>query len=173
MSNKLPGCHLANALRSRSKHILQWRYRNEVSVHSFIHFVQISLLQSSILTNLHLDDVNNPHTVHFNKILEQFCLVQHVHSITHLRGHTLDVVISRLEHPVRSVHVEPPVLSDHAFIVADIDLKIVHDQPKSVVRRRQWRKVDFDALREDLHQSSLLIDPPSSVAELFAVMMRH
>ena len=32
--NKLPGCHLANAWRSRSKHILQWRYRNEVSVHS-------------------------------------------------------------------------------------------------------------------------------------------
>ena len=44
----------------------------------------------------------------------------------------------------------------------------MHDQPKSVVRRRQWRKVDFDALREDLHRSSLLIDPPSSVAELFA-----
>ena len=37
MSNKLPGWHLANAWRSRSKHILQWRYRNEVSVHSFIH----------------------------------------------------------------------------------------------------------------------------------------
>ena len=74
----------------------------------------------------------------------------------------------REHHNVRSVHVEPPVLSDHAFIVADIDLKFVHDQPKSVVRRRQWRKVDFDALREDLHQSSLLIDPPSSVAELFA-----
>ena len=34
MPNKLPGCHLANAWRSRSKHILQWRYRNEVSVHS-------------------------------------------------------------------------------------------------------------------------------------------
>ena len=32
--HKLPGCHLANAWRSRSKHILQWRYRNEVSVHS-------------------------------------------------------------------------------------------------------------------------------------------
>ena len=59
---------------------------------------------------------------------------------THLRGHTLDVIITRLEHPVRAVHVEPPVLSDHAFIVADIDLiKVVHDQPKSVVRRRQWR----------------------------------
>ena len=30
MSNKMPGCHLANAWRSRSKHILQWWYRSEV-----------------------------------------------------------------------------------------------------------------------------------------------
>ena len=37
MSNKMPGCHLANAWRSRSKHILQWRYRNEVSVHHHHH----------------------------------------------------------------------------------------------------------------------------------------
>ena len=136
--------------------------------------------------NFHLDDANNPHTIHFNAILEQFCLVQHVHSITHNRRHTLDVVITRLEHPVQSVHVEPPVLlsdllcyyliyylllsaiSDHAFIVADIDLKIVHDQPNSVVRRRQWRKVDFEVLREDLRRSSLLTDPPSGVAELFS-----
>ena len=36
MSNKLPGCRLANARRSRSKHILQWWYHNEVSVHLFI-----------------------------------------------------------------------------------------------------------------------------------------
>ena len=34
MSNTIPGCHPANAWRSRSKHILQWRYRNEVSVQS-------------------------------------------------------------------------------------------------------------------------------------------
>ena len=37
-SNKLPGCHLANAWRSHST-ILQWRYRNEVSVHSFNSFI--------------------------------------------------------------------------------------------------------------------------------------
>ena len=40
MSNKTPGCHLANAWRSRSKHILQWRYtipQWSISVHSLIH----------------------------------------------------------------------------------------------------------------------------------------
>ena len=45
MSNKLPGCRLANAWKSRSKHILQWRYRNEVSVHSFIHTIKFWMVQ--------------------------------------------------------------------------------------------------------------------------------
>ena len=45
MSNKMSGCHLANAGRSRSKHILQWRYRYEVSVQS----INQSSIQSSPL----------------------------------------------------------------------------------------------------------------------------
>ena len=39
MSNKMPGCHLANAWRSRSKHILQWRYYTAMKyqfIHSFM-----------------------------------------------------------------------------------------------------------------------------------------
>ena len=48
MSNKLPGCHLANAWRSRSKHILQWRYRNEVSVHSFIHSFKSNQIRNQL-----------------------------------------------------------------------------------------------------------------------------
>ena len=43
MSNKMPGCHLANAWRSRSKHIIQWRYRNEVSVQSIKHIRSLFL----------------------------------------------------------------------------------------------------------------------------------
>ena len=43
MSNKMPSCHLANAWRSRSKHVLQWRYRNEVLVHSWrLHVIRLS-----------------------------------------------------------------------------------------------------------------------------------
>ena len=42
MSNKMPGCHLANAWRSRSKHILQWWYYTAMK-YQFIHsFIRIS-----------------------------------------------------------------------------------------------------------------------------------
>ena len=113
--------------------------------------------------NIHLDQINSAHTIHFNSILEQFSLVQHVESTTHQSGHTLDVVVSRFECPVRSERtVEEPVLSDHAFIVIDIDLRIVHGQSISVVRRRQWRKVNLEALRDDLRSSPLLVNPPST-----------
>ena len=57
MSNKMPGCHLANAWRNRSKHILQWRYRNEVSVQfnqSIVRtFIMIHLSHSSSIMLCH------------------------------------------------------------------------------------------------------------------------
>ena len=40
MSNKMPGCHLVNAWRSRSKHILQWRYYTAMK-YQFIHSFRV------------------------------------------------------------------------------------------------------------------------------------
>ena len=103
--------------------------------------------------NIHLDQINSAHTIHFNSIPEQFSLAQHVELIECL---------------VQSVRVEEPVLSDHAFIVIDIDLRIVHGQSISVFRRRQWRKVNLEALRDDLCSSPLLVNPSSYLTEMFS-----
>ena len=50
MSNKMPGCHLANAWRIRSKQILQWRYRNQVSVQELfiIHYLPCKHVQFEV-----------------------------------------------------------------------------------------------------------------------------
>ena len=60
MSNKMPGCHLANAWRSRSSECLKKSfethssvavlYRNEVSVHSFIHAKPVRRIPSWYIT---------------------------------------------------------------------------------------------------------------------------
>ena len=50
----------------------------------------------------------------------------------------------------------------------DIDLRIVHGQSVSVVRRRQGRKVNLEALRDDFHNSPLLVNPPSDLTEMFS-----
>src|SRR5664279_5515350 len=118
--------------------------------------------------NVHLDEVNNPHTVAFESLLGQHGLVQHVTSPTQRSGHTLDVVIPRHDCPASAVHVEPPTLSDHSFITTEIDLRLGHGRPANIIRRRQWRNVDYDALNDDLVRSPLLTSPPSDAAGLFA-----
>ena len=55
--------------------------------------------------NLYLDEASSQHTITFDTTLEHYGLVQHVHSPTLSRGHTLDVVITRDQCPVRSVLV--------------------------------------------------------------------
>ena len=47
--------------------------------------------------NYHMDDVKNPDTIKFNRILESFNLKQHVNGPTHDKGHTLDLMITRAD----------------------------------------------------------------------------
>ena len=74
--------------------------------------------------------------------------------------------ITPSEYPV-SITVEPPTLSDNSFIAASLNLQFNHGQPTTVVRRRQWRKLDFDSFCDDLRSSKLLTDPPSDADGLF------
>src|SRR5664279_2361256 len=60
------------------------------------------------------------------------------------------------------------LLSDHSFITADSDLGFKHGASTNVIRRRQWRHVDFDQLSDDLSHSSLLNNPPTDADGLFA-----
>ena len=68
--------------------------------------------------NVPVDDISSPSTNKFLDILATHNLVQHVTSPTHQLGHTLDVVITRTEKTVSVLSVDPPLLSDHAFVVA-------------------------------------------------------
>jgi hypothetical protein len=88
---------------------------------------------------------------------------------TSTRGaHILDVIITRSEHPASVSKVEPPGLSDHSFITANVNLQFNHGESRTAVRRRQWRNFDFDCFCEDLKSSTLLTNPPSNTEDLFA-----
>jgi exonuclease III len=45
--------------------------------------------------NIHVDNSESPDTIKFKDILDTFGIEQHVHEITHMRGHTLDLVLCR------------------------------------------------------------------------------
>ncbi len=53
--------------------------------------------------NLHLDDLNDPHTKQFLTLLDSANLKQHVSFPTHLDNHTLDLVITHAESSLKSM----------------------------------------------------------------------
>ena len=79
-------------------------------------------------------------------------LTQHIKTSTHNEGHTLDVVITRSDSLVTEVSVEEPIISDHSFITARIDLQFGRGQWAGAVRRRQWRRFDYDQFCADMKQ---------------------
>ena len=58
-------------------------------------------------------------------ILSCHSLHQHVYSPTHVHGHTLDLLITRDDQSVAVLPVDPPLLSDHAFVVADCSFPLL------------------------------------------------
>jgi len=119
--------------------------------------------------NVHIDDTSNPNTSKLLDVLATHNLVQHVTSPTHQLGHTLDVVITRTNRTVSVLPVDPPLLSDHTFVVAEIDCTPAQDHLLTDIRTvRNWRSLDVNALVSDLSSSELVQSPPVDVDDAFA-----
>ena len=113
--------------------------------------------------NIHLDDLSLTHTVDFNNILSDCGLTQHVQGPTHRGGHTLDVIITKSSTRLLSLVVDPPLLSDHSLIVAQLPVAHVTFDGSTtthVKRRHRWSEMDVDAFANDLRASPLVCDPP-------------
>ena len=71
--------------------------------------------------NVHLDDTGGAQTSRFVALLDDFSLHDVVGEPTHEHGHQLDTFVTRADQPVRSVRVDPPLMSDHSLIVVTFD----------------------------------------------------
>jgi len=57
--------------------------------------------------------------------------------------------------------VDPPQLSEHAFVVADCSCPLPPSTTSTACRQvRNWRRLDVDAFDADLQQSELFQAPP-------------
>jgi len=116
--------------------------------------------------NIQPDIVDNPFTVKFNHLLSVFGLLQHVWQLTHNGSHLHDVIITHSDVVLRSVQLDPPMLSDHCQITAKFDTPV----RRSVdVARRCWHLFDCDEFVRDVEQSTLVQSPPLNVDELFTL----
>ena len=66
--------------------------------------------------NIHLEDSASLNLLHFSQLLAQFGLHQHISEPTRGSGGWLDLVITSDEEQILDLHVQPPTVSDHAFI---------------------------------------------------------
>lgn len=110
--------------------------------------------------NLHMDATNSD-VEHFQDLINSADLYQHVAFPTHIKGHTLDLVITSCQELVSQLQHSFDLPSDHASITCYLDLPrppLVKVYSKS----RRMRNIDSDRFAEDLSRLPLINDPPSS-----------
>ena len=108
--------------------------------------------------NIHLDDASDADACNFLDLLESLGLQQHVRGPTHIHGHTLDLVVTRLtENIILDTPKAHRYLSDHAAVPCKLtSFKLLITVKE--VKYRRTKSVDISALSRDLGESSLCRD---------------
>ena len=105
--------------------------------------------------NIHVDDNENSDALNFLDLLESLGLQQHVTDPTHIHGHILDLIITRMaENVIREKPQVDQYFSDHASVLC----KLVFDKPcfaRKKINYRKIKSVDVPTLVNDLAESSL------------------
>ena len=98
--------------------------------------------------NIHCEKEEDQHAVQLNNLLSTYNLTQIIHGPTHKKGHTLDVVIVRLEDTeISGVEVTDTGHSDHFMIGFSMECSVVRSYYKTIKFRK---KVDNVAFRDRL-----------------------
>ena len=119
--------------------------------------------------NVHVDDPSNSHATDFLNLLSSVNLVQHVNFPTHIKNHTLDLVITantsllspKLSHSILNI-------TDHYLIIADLEIKPFARPPPSTHSFRRAGSIDSQAFMKDILSSQLVLNPPSSLDDLLS-----
>ena len=136
----------------------------------FATFLEYATLQSGNLIllgdfNIHVD-CTSTHALKFNKILESVNLEQHVSEPTHVKGHTLDLVISRKgESHLGEMLVSPVLPSDHFVISFTLDMPKPCLERKEIVYRK-WKSINFKDFCQDVETSALIVNPEKGLDAL-------
>ena len=124
--------------------------------------------------NIHVDVADDPAAVKFHSVLTTFGYRQHVKRPTHCAGHVLDLILTNSDMPIQVWPIDPPLLSDHSFVVADIrclspmSSQLNASSSTSSRLARDWRSLDVDAFVADLQSTDLVVAPPDDVTSAFA-----
>ena len=117
--------------------------------------------------NFHVDDAQSRDAAKFSDLLESCDLQQHVTTATHVRGHTLDLLITRADDNLVTLTEATSVLeSDHRLIKFNVNIT---RPPATRTTRsfRNFKEIDRDALKSKLASSFIDFPKSSDVEELY------
>jgi exonuclease III len=115
--------------------------------------------------NYHWDKRQDPDTVQFSELLDNYSLQQHVQESTHISGHCLDLIISRSSDNFISSTEVSSLVSDHHAIHCFLQLKKPPLSKESITFRK-YKLIDPVNFREDLMQSPLVTSPHTTLDHL-------
>ena len=115
--------------------------------------------------NIHIDTTSRD-SVNFLNILDSCNITQHVHSATHLHGHTLDLILTSDSSLVSKVVVSD-YISDHAMIKCQVETPITPNSQANRVTYRRYHKINMDTLRNDLSNCSFVACQGDTAKKLY------
>ena len=115
--------------------------------------------------NVPLDKNSNPEAVQLSSLLDSFGMQQHVEGPTHIRGQTLDLVISRISDNLVQPCEVGRFASDHNAV--NITLKYGHIHPsRKQITFRKLQSIAKDDFISDIVSSSLVKSSPVKLMKL-------
>ena len=115
--------------------------------------------------NFHYEDPLDTDVSRFRDILSNHFLCQHVSGPTHMDGHTLDLIITKLADNLVSKTTVSDFLTYHGAVHRDLHLP-KHQPLRQSVQYRNYAAINKDMLRVDIEASTLCLDPATSAAIL-------
>ena len=102
--------------------------------------------------NIHVDDSSDSDTITFMDLLDSYNMLNKVTFPTHVKHHSLDLVIEDRDNTVVTNVKEGLFLSDHCFVHSTLD--IITPKPKEcVLTFRKLKSIDHLALKSDNEES--------------------
>ena len=99
--------------------------------------------------NIHWDIQSDKETSDFASLLDSFGLEQHVHTSTHIAGHTLDFILSREADDLIQDCYASDFISDHNAVLVNLRCGRPHASRKQIVYRKV-KSVDVSAFTSDI-----------------------
>ncbi|ROI15639.1 hypothetical protein DPX16_20177 [Anabarilius grahami] len=102
--------------------------------------------------NIHIDNPSCHLATEFLSLIDCLCLQQHVKAPTHIKGHTLDLVIT--DAPINNLEVNDLGVSGHKLVSMAFSSMLPTIRPKRQISFRNWKQIDPTSITVDLQHIS-------------------